>query len=212
MSFLTRNEVIMVLGIGKDELDELIKIGMPVNDNGFDLISVVPWYVRVLKDSNELKGKFIGRKELAELLGYKNEKYINELEGTYGLPKEGYNQYDIKRVLEWYIGYKNKQFEKQLSEMKGETPQDLLARRSAELKELQIREKNAGLVVKELVKEMWFDELNVIISNMDGFCAAMAPVLKGENDEGRVYELLEKGMNELKERIMVSGKAVERLG
>ena len=148
--------------------------GMPTEGHGkYDFVKCVDWYIKHLEGQNE-KANLVTRKELAKLLGYKNEKYINELERDFGLPKKDFNKYDIYEVIEWFIGYKENLHKKELEKIKETKPQDELARKSARLKELEILEREGKLIDAELNKIVWLEEYKMLSEKLDMFSIAAA--------------------------------------
>lgn len=79
----------------------------------------------------------VNSKQLINLFGYKNTNYIYELVKLQGAPGQcSRNQYDLIEWLRWYKTYRDRMLEKKLNEIREASPQDLLASRNHELKEL----------------------------------------------------------------------------
>lgn len=97
------------------------KYDFKISRGKYDKDRAVKFIVHKLK--NESKNKYIlGIKDIAFILGY-NEKYINELELRHGLPREDRNQYDIIKVIRWFVPYlksisENRELEKQAIRLK----------------------------------------------------------------------------------------------
>jgi len=183
-----------------DEIRELIKKGLPNSRGQFDGIKVIHWLINYLE--NEIKeSKLISRKEVAELLGYKNDKYINELELSNGLPKEDFNKYNIYKVVKWFIDYKEKLHRNEIERIKNVKPQDHLASKSAEFKELLIEEKKRNLLRKDEVAQKWIEEIQIINNALTGFPIKVANKIVGITDEQKIIEIVSEELNKVKENI-----------
>ena len=113
----------------------------------------------------------LSRKDLAELFGYKNEGYINELEKDYGLPKVDWNKYELSACLKWFLQYKEEIHQKEIEKTKAAKPQDDLARKNAQLKQLEIEEKTGLLIDADLVRNAWLNEVTIFVSALDTILA-----------------------------------------
>lgn len=145
----------------------------------------------------ELEKINITTKQLASLFGV-SEKYLSELHIKKGMPNAGHNSWPLLLCITWRFNDLKKSYEEQLEKLKSEKSQDLLARRSAELKEMQIEEKKKTLVSRAEVAEKWFAEVSMINNNLTGLPIKMAPRLKGKTDEREIIEVLDEELNKLK--------------
>lgn len=174
--------------------------GMPKESGGkFDFIKAVKW--RITQLEKELhKDKFLTRKEVATLLGYKNEKYVNELEREYGLPKEEWNKYDIKKVVEWFIGYTDSMHRKEIQKLKSENPQDDLTRTNQKLRELQYQVRMGDLVEKAEVEYKWVNEVKTFNKALrvvpNKIMPKLKPLFKTPEDAITALKIIAEEINE----------------
>jgi len=150
-------------------------------------------------DLQELK---VTRKAIAELLKYKNENYINELCNDHNAPKSGHDSYPLFEFIQWYIfSYLDGKHRGEVERLKAEKPQDDLARKSAELKELLIQEKKKILINAGAVESAWLNEISVISSYLDSVSIKASSKLLNIADQKTIKEILDKEINELKVKI-----------
>ena len=142
------------------------------------------------------------RKQLSELFGYKNEKYINELERDFGLEKDAWNQYDLKKSVEWFINYKENIYAKEIEKIKADKPQDDLARKQAKLKQMDIEEREGRSIDSDLVRMKWLDEIKVFDLNIDSIEATLIISLKNLlTDVEKGNEIIKTTVRKTKEKI-----------
>lgn len=142
------------------------------------------------------------RKQLSELFGYKNEKYINELERDFGLEKDAWNQYDLKKSVEWFINYKENIYAKEIDKIKADKPQDDLARKQAKLKQMDIEEREGRSIDSDLVRMKWLDEIKVFDLNIDSIEATLIISLKNLlTDVEKGNEIIKTTVRKTKEKI-----------
>lgn len=144
----------------------------------------------------------VTRKILAEILSV-SENYINEL----GVPKVAYNQYNLVDCVKWYLKYLDDMNKKAIERVKQEKPQDDLARKSAELKQLQIDEARGRLIDKDEVFDAVLTVIQIIIANIDVLAIKASPLLVGLNQK-EIQSLLEKEINDIKTKI---AKSIENI-
>jgi len=138
----------------------------------------------------------VARRELAKILGYGDE-HINRLTADYGLPKAIRNGYDLIEIIRWL----KKRHKEEIDDMSKDKPQDLLARKSAELKDLQIQEKKGELLDKFEVSAAWINQLQIIKGTIQGLAVKLStklpcePKLTIEIAEKEIAVLLNKISN-----------------
>lgn len=184
----------------KDSIEPLLKKGMPKEaPDQFDFVKCVDWFIKHLEKENT-KLQFFTRAQVGKLLGY-HEKYINELEIKFNLPKAGFNKYNIFEVVKWFVVYTEQKHKAETERIKAEKPQDLLARKSAELKEIVIQEKNKNLINLSQVKSAWLSEINTISSILDALPIKASTLLLGISSQVKAKEILDELINEIKLKI-----------
>lgn len=148
-----------------------------------------------------LKNLSVGRKEIAHVCKYTNENYINELVSK-GAPKNSeHNSYPLIDFIQWHIDYLKENFDREVERIKSEKPQDNLARKSAELKDLLIREKRGELGRISSFKDAWLNEMLVVNSELDGFPIKAASNLLGIDNIKDMKEKLVDEINKIKTKI-----------
>lgn len=174
--------------------------GMPKESKDkFNFIKCVDWRLKKLEKEIEQR-RYLTRKELSKILGF-NDKYINELEREYGLPKETWNKYDINKMIPWLMEYKDTIHKKNIEKIKSDKPQDVLAIKSAEYKDLLIREKRGELVPATAVEDAWVNEISVINAELDSFPIKAAPNLLGVKTVKKMKDKLIIEINKIKTKI-----------
>jgi len=153
------------------------------------------------KQIEKLSHKFLTRKEVAELLGFKNEKYINELESEFNLPKEDFNKYELKKVIHWWTRYTAEKHLKEVDKIKKEKPQDELARRQARLKEIEIKEREGNLIEYDLVKWAWVEEYKLLDELLSSISVKLASQLLHKTNLNEVRTIIDNEVKKLKEKI-----------
>lgn len=124
----------------------------------------------------------VGSEELARILGFKNRNYISELVKDKGMPKEDWNKFDLYKVIPWFLQLKEEQYKDEIRKVRAEKPQDDLARKSTELKDLQIQEMKGALVDKEQVLAAVLSLIGVLKSAFKSLSPKVAPQLTSEAD------------------------------
>lgn len=96
-----------------DRLDELVrKRGLPRRGRSrYDLVEVVHWLVDRHRRELELEKFRRNRRTLEEIadLFLVEPRWINRLAKDRGLPREGRGQYDLIKVVRWYVAFLNRQ-------------------------------------------------------------------------------------------------------
>jgi len=143
----------------------------------------------------------IGRKQLAKIYNY-SENHINLLVKKYGAPKNtGHNSYPLVDFIRWHTNYLDEQHKEGLQKIKSDKPQDVLAIKSAELKDLLIREKRGELVLATDVEDSWLNEIAVINAGLDGMAIKAAPHLLGIKSVKKMKDKLIIEINKVKTKI-----------
>jgi hypothetical protein len=145
----------------------------------------------------EIKNIIVGRKIIAELLGYKNEKYINELEKEADLPKIKHNQYPVFDCFRWYVDYLKSNHEKEIDRLKSDKPQDDLARKNAELKQIELDKQNLKLLDRDELFPALLNEYGVFKTSTEGQGARLAARLKGVNSFDEIKNIIDTDNNEI---------------
>lgn len=138
---------------------------------------------------------------MAALLGYKNENSINNLVSKEGAPRLSHNEYPLFEFIQWHRDYLTKIHQSEIEKIKSEKPQDELARKNAELKDILIKQKSGNLLNAHLVESEWLEKENMIVSNLDGFVIKASSFLIGLTSQSEVQEKLQIEINALKTRI-----------
>lgn len=146
-------------------------------------------------------GKIIvNTKQIAEAFGVA-EKYISELHRVNGMPKHGYDEWDLIECFQWRLNDVKRAGDEKINSIKSERSQDLLARRSAELKEITILEKQRQLVNRSDVQSAWLSELSIIINNFKGFGIKIEPIIAGVEDRKKIINLIDIEIDKILESI-----------
>ena len=139
---------------------------MPKESGGkFDFIKCVKWRIEQLEKEVQ-KGNYLSREEVAALLGYKNERYINELENEFGLPKDQFNKYDVRKVVKWFIEYKENMHQKEILKIKEGNNRDRLDKANAELKEIELSIKQGSLIEARYLQDVIENQANIFINGI----------------------------------------------
>jgi hypothetical protein len=139
----------------------------------------------------EIKNIIVGRKVIADLLGYKNEKYINELEKDADLPKIKHNQYPLFDCFRWYVEYLKSNHEKEIDRVKSDKPQDDLARKNAELKQIELDRQNLRLLDREELFPALLNEYGIFKTSNEGQGARLAARLKGVGSFDEIKKIID---------------------
>lgn len=115
--------------------------------------------------------------EIADILGYKRN-YISELVNKHGMPKKGFNKFDLREVIPWHIQHMNKIHVEEIEKIRSDKPQDELARKQAKLKQMDIEERQEKLIDADLVRMAWLNEIKVFDLNIDSIEATLIIGLK----------------------------------
>ena len=174
-----------LIGLTQKEINDLIKKGMPNENNKFDLYKALPWLISFLKNQSS-NSNFISRKEVASLLNY-NERYINHLESAANLPKEAHNQYDLMKLFKWTLSYLNNLHNNEIEKLKGSTSKAAEATirlKTAQAEKVELENK---IETEQLIfKETFFVIINEVFSNirskMLGFPNRIAYQIFGSKD------------------------------
>ena len=153
----------------------------------------------------EIKKIKVDRKTLAALLGYKNENSINNLVSKDGAPRVDHNEYPLFEFIQWHRDYLEKIHEAEIQKIKSEKPQDLLARRNADLKELELKEKRNELIPREQVKEAWLNEIQVIKMSFQGLGIKASPLLINKQNQKEVVDVIDLEVNTIFDRVAKRG-------
>lgn len=200
-NIIDKNFILALYSIDETTFNAWLRAGLPKEGRGkYDLLNCVRWvYEHQQKEIEE--AKYLTRKGVAKLLNYKNEKYINELERDFGLPKINWNKYDIYQVIQWYINYIEGIHTKEIQKLKEEKPQDELARKSARLKELEIQEREGKLVDLDYVKWAWIEEYKLLDEILAGIGAKLAPKLLKKENATEIRFIIDEEIKKAKEKI-----------
>jgi hypothetical protein len=137
----------------------------------------------------ELNEINIRRLQVAELFGL-DEKYINELVSSHGLPKEGHNEYNLVKCLKWFVAYKDELHIRECNRIKQEKPQDHLARKSAEKKDLEIQIMQNKLIEADTVR-MAISNIFILLSQwLDTMGVRLAPLVIGKTEKKEIQNLI----------------------
>lgn len=145
----------------------------------------------------------VGRDYIAEVLQL-NEKYINELENTQGLPKDAYNQYSLVDVIQWFIVYKENIAEKRIADARKEKPQDDLARESAMAKKISNMKELGYLIPAGEFERVLREEKNLFVRSIENLPTRIFIKIKKllqDNEQSKALQLIEDECNELRERV-----------
>jgi hypothetical protein len=163
----------------------------------FDFVKACKWMYEYQKRIIEKQSPFtFTREQTAEILQV-DKIYLNDLVKREELPIEKFNTYDIRKVFIW----NKKRYEKRIDDCSKDRPQDLLAARSAELKQLQIQEKKGELLDKFEVSAAWINQLQIIKGTIQGLAVKLStklpcdPKLTIEVAEKEIAVLLNKIAN-----------------
>ncbi len=173
--------------------EKYFKNPLKIYDGKFNFIESCKWmYEKQQKEILESKNKHYTRQELAALFGFKNDKYINELERDFGLQKEGWNSYDLQKSLQWFLNYKEEQCKRAIAKIKNKKPQDELALKNVLLKQIEIEQKEGKLISTELVENVMSDEAELYNISLDSIIADFKIGIKGLVEEDIYQELNQK--------------------
>lgn len=179
--------------------------GLPAKRDGYNFIKAVDWRIRQLEEEVS-SSRIMNRKRIAALLGIKNEKYINELEVRYGLPKEDYNKFDAFKVVQWYIQYKEAIHKSEIQKVK-DSVNDLksatirVRKAQAERLELDNLKEAEQLVPKKILIKIIEITFSNIRNKLLGFPNRLAYQVFGSKDltEAKVKtkKIIHEVLNEL---------------
>lgn len=110
-------------------------------------------------------------------------------------------EYDFEKCCNMRI----QDLEEQLDQVRRDKPQDTLALKNAELKDLMLQEKLKNLVDANQVSDMFSEAISIIISNIDGMPIRLAPQLISRGNIKEILKILEDNFNKLKETIAKTG-------
>lgn len=148
----------------------------------------------------KIKEVIVSTGELAGLFDVA-DKYISQLVLEHGLPKIAKNKFNLYDCVKWRFGYLNENHKQEVERIRSDKPQDILAIKSAEYKDLLIREKRGELVQASLVGDSWLNEVSVINAELDGFSIKAAPNLLGIKNVKTMTRKLAKEINKVKTKI-----------
>lgn len=98
-----------------DRLDELVrKERMPRRGRSrYDVVQVVHWLIDRQRRELEAEKMRRNRRSLEEIsdLFLLEPRWINRLAKEHGLPREGRGQYDLIKVVRWYVSYLKRQID-----------------------------------------------------------------------------------------------------
>lgn len=159
---------------------------------------------------DELKNITIGRKELAALLGY-TENHINYLVVKEKAPKNNeHNSYPLIEFLLWHSVYQVKIKSDELEKLRKEKPLDRKIAAEANLKELELEERNGNLIKKDQVESLYLNTQTIIISSFDGWLVKIGPQLLGitgiQDMQNKLKELGESYRNQVSSSMITNGK------
>jgi len=137
---------------------------------------------------------------IAQLFGV-SEKYISELHLKHGLPKHGHDAWDLSLCVPFRLEQLKKMYESQVDNIRKEKSQDILALKSAELKDLTIQEKKKLLVNRMDVQTAWVTEIKMIIGKLEGIAPKLAPKVKGKTDETEIISIVTDELERVKDNI-----------
>src|SRR3989337_1983953 len=111
----------------------------------------------------------VSSEDLTKILPIKNRNYIAELVRDHNFPRDTHNQYPLIDFIKRYVEYQDELCEKKILKIRELKPQDELARKSAELKDLELKEKQKKLIDSSIVNFAWLNEIHIINTELDGF-------------------------------------------
>lgn len=153
----------------------------------------------------EIKKIKVNRKTLAALLGYKNENSINNLVSVHAAPRSDHNEYPLFDFIIWHREYVEKNHQAEIDRVKSEKPQDLLARRNAELKEIELQQKRKELIPFTQVQLAWLNEFQMLKMSFQGLGIKASPSLINKQTQKEVVDIIDLEVNTIFDRIAKRG-------
>ena len=150
---------------------------------------------------DQVKSINVGRNVLADIFGV-TENYINELVLKSILPKNDFhNSYPLYDCLKAFLIYQEKKFNNKIEAVKSEKPQDLLARRNAELKAIQIEKEKNNLFPADEVQRLYLSTLAIIINELESFPIFISVDIMGINDQKVLIDIVKEKVTVLRTKI-----------
>jgi len=184
-----------------DRLDELVrKHGLPRRGRSrYDLVQVVHWLID--RQRRELEAEKIrrNRRSLEEIsdLFLLEPRWINRLAKDQGLPREGRGQYDLIKVVRWYVSYLKRQIDEiRAGGEDGLQAKARLVKSQANIKEMEeatlrkqvINVSDAGSIVEE--------GLGILRTRLLTLHKRVAPLLDGLETIGEREEVIKTIVHE----------------
>lgn len=186
-----------------DRLDELVrKKGLPRRGRSrYDLVEVVHWLVDRQRRELEAEKFRRNRRTLEEIsdLFLLEPRWINRLAKDHGLPREGRGQYDLIKVVRWYVAFLKRQMEElRAGGEDGLQAKARLLKSTANMKEMDEAARREEIVNVNEVATIVEEALSILRTRLLSLHKRAAPLLDGletigEREDvikGIVYECL----------------------
>lgn len=189
-----------------DRLDELVrKYGLPRRGRSrYDLVEVVHWLVDRHRRELEAEKFRRNRRTVEEVsdLFLCDPRWINRLAKDYGLPREGRGQYDLIKVVRWYVTF----LKRQMEELRAGGEDGLQAKARLTIAQANLKEMEEATRRKEIINvddagTITEDALSILRTHLLALDKRAAPLLEGlETTEERrqvIRELVHESLTHL---------------
>lgn len=162
---------------------------------------------------NDIKKIIVTTAELADLLDVV-PKYISQMINDLGYPKAiGHNAHNLYEFLKYHFSYQERKCDERVEKIRKEKPLDRKIAAEANLKELELEERNGNLIKKDQVESLYLQTQTILISSFDGMLVKIGPQLLGINDiqtmQNKLKELGNEHKKQISDLLIKAGKLAE---
>lgn len=150
---------------------------------------------------NSIKDIDVTTRALAEVFGVTVD-HINLLTVKHGLPRKGYNCYNLFEAYSWRVDYLKKEYDRRLAVR--ESAQDEVARKNSILKEFEIQKQAGNLLLKDDVYKTQLEVVRIFNQSLNNLAFILAPEVKGVDDVREIQVIVQREVNKIKTTISES--------
>lgn len=169
-NYATQKEVAEFLDITEFEVKKFIRLGLPkAGNNKFVLKDANHWYVNHIRSWRDKRTV----SEISTMLGI-TERWLNRLVVEKGIKKEAHGVYKLDATILSYINYLKEQIKNaEAGEKTLADERKRLLRMQADLREIELLEKQTELIPKKISQQLITDFASITekkIDSLPGLC------------------------------------------
>lgn len=137
-----------------------------------------------------LKNVTVSSEVISEVLNL-NKKYISQLVREKKFPKASHNSYPLIEFIQRFIEYKNELNENEKRKIRElVSNRDRLEKAQADLKEIELEEKQKKLIPSDEVESVMLTAAQVYVKGLEAFETTLPPILVNAKDQSEITAII----------------------